>query len=205
MPLERPRAESTMLRRAEILNAALRCFDERGLVATTMEDIRAAADVSVGSLYHHFRSKEAIAAALYVSLIEAYQRAAEETLASESDPKAWIRSAIRHHIEWSAANPAASRFLLSHREPEVRRLSGDDVEEMNRGLESKIGVWLRNQAASGRLRAIPEDVFLSVLFGSAHAFVRRWSEGNTSISRAEAIEELSAAAWRAVRADDASE
>ena len=45
-------------RRTEILDAALRCFDRRGVTATTIEDIRAESGASIGSIYHQFTSKD---------------------------------------------------------------------------------------------------------------------------------------------------
>lgn len=50
-------APTRATRRREILDAALACFVENGLVATTIEEIRLAAGASIGSLYHHFASK----------------------------------------------------------------------------------------------------------------------------------------------------
>jgi AcrR family transcriptional regulator len=67
-----PRAD----RRREILDAALACFVEKGLVVTTIDEIRLAAGASIGSLYHHFDSKEDLAAALYVEGLRDYQEGA---------------------------------------------------------------------------------------------------------------------------------
>jgi AcrR family transcriptional regulator len=51
--------------RAHILATALQVFRERGLDAATMRDLAAAADVSLGSAYYYFPSKEAIIQAYY--------------------------------------------------------------------------------------------------------------------------------------------
>ena len=47
-------------RREELLSIAAGLFAERGLRATTVRDIADAAGILSGSLYHHFKSKEAI-------------------------------------------------------------------------------------------------------------------------------------------------
>ncbi len=54
-------------RRAQILEAALSCFGDRGYHATTMDDLVAASGLSKGSLYWHFRSKEEVFLALFDS------------------------------------------------------------------------------------------------------------------------------------------
>jgi AcrR family transcriptional regulator len=50
--------------RQRILDAAQQVFEEKGFAATRMNDIAAAASVSVGSIYLHFKTKEALCAAL---------------------------------------------------------------------------------------------------------------------------------------------
>lgn len=51
-------------RRQRMLAAALRLFDRRGFRDTTMEDIAAAADLGVATVYNYFGSKEGIVAEL---------------------------------------------------------------------------------------------------------------------------------------------
>ena len=51
-------------RKEEILDAAQRVFIEKGLTTATVDDIAAAAELSKGTLYLHFESKEDIYIAL---------------------------------------------------------------------------------------------------------------------------------------------
>jgi len=55
-----------MKRRAEIIEAARTVFFQKGLQASTMDEIAARAELSKGTLYLYFKSKEE----LYVSLLE---------------------------------------------------------------------------------------------------------------------------------------
>ena len=48
------------------MDAAERLFAAKGLVRTTVDEIAAAADVSVGTVYFHFESKDG----LYLALVE---------------------------------------------------------------------------------------------------------------------------------------
>ncbi len=50
-----PKGERT---RARIVDAAARLIHERGVAGTTLEDVRAAAEVSGSQLYHYFADKE---------------------------------------------------------------------------------------------------------------------------------------------------
>jgi len=61
-------------RREDIAAAAIELFLDRGVAATRVEDILAAAGVSVGSFYHHFRDKLSLAATVYLEHLQRFQR-----------------------------------------------------------------------------------------------------------------------------------
>src|SRR2546427_3712162 len=72
--MARLQAERSEDRRRAIMNAALPLFTEKGLAGTAVEDIRTRAKASIGSIYHHFGSKEGVARALYAAAIGSYQK-----------------------------------------------------------------------------------------------------------------------------------
>lgn len=57
---KRAPSERSKLRRAQILDAAKHCFARVGFHSTSMAQIAAQAQMSVGQIYRHFRSKEAL-------------------------------------------------------------------------------------------------------------------------------------------------
>ncbi len=71
------------VRRAQILEAALRCFSERGYGNTTMDDVVHASGLSKGSLYRFFRSKDEVFLALFDTfeseIFASWDRVAAET------------------------------------------------------------------------------------------------------------------------------
>jgi TetR/AcrR family transcriptional repressor of nem operon len=58
-----PGAASAQDPRSRLLDAALQVIRTKGYTATTVEDVCAAAGVTKGSFFHHFKSKEAMALA----------------------------------------------------------------------------------------------------------------------------------------------
>jgi AcrR family transcriptional regulator len=78
-PAARPRiVKAAAERRRELLDLAERLFLERGYERTTVNDVIAAAGVSKGAFYHHFRAKE--------DLLEAIaERFASESLTAMAD------------------------------------------------------------------------------------------------------------------------
>jgi TetR/AcrR family transcriptional repressor of uid operon len=62
--MSQPQIESTLDRRAQILDAALVCFAKRGFHQASMHDISAEAGISVGLIYRYFENKDAVISAM---------------------------------------------------------------------------------------------------------------------------------------------
>src|SRR5882724_11702601 len=58
------RLERSEARRQQVLDAAIERFRRHGFHAASMQEISAAAGMSVGHIYHYFENKEAIVAAI---------------------------------------------------------------------------------------------------------------------------------------------
>jgi TetR/AcrR family transcriptional regulator len=87
-----------------ILEAAERKFLQHGFHGTTVEEIAEAADVSVGSIYVHFQSKEG----LYLALIERALEVEERYMAGAFKPT------LSHGQQLFAAGWAYLQFYLDH-------------------------------------------------------------------------------------------
>ncbi|HEX8904286.1 MAG TPA: TetR/AcrR family transcriptional regulator [Longimicrobiaceae bacterium] len=72
-----PKGEETKRR---VHDAALALFREKGLDATTMRDVAAAAGMSLGAAYHYFPSKEAIVMAYYGAVQDEHDRRVQEAV-----------------------------------------------------------------------------------------------------------------------------
>lgn len=72
-------------KRALILETALALFREKGFDATTLRDIAERAEISVGSAYHYFPSKEAIVFAYYDAQQDEHEQLARGKLESATD------------------------------------------------------------------------------------------------------------------------
>lgn len=185
-------------RRRAILDAALAVFTERGFEPATIDDVRAASGASVGSIYHHFGSKEQLAAALYAAGLADYQRGAAALLARDPEPAAGVRALVRHHLRWVEANPQLARFLLERRPPEVRSASAPLVDEQNAALTTALAAWAAPHVRARRLRRLAPDLFLTILLGPSQEFARAWLRGDAASSLDQAARALGAAAVAAL-------
>ena len=187
-------------RKDEILQAALACFTEVGVDATTIEMIRDRSGASIGSLYHHFGNKERIIAALYLAGTAQYSSLLEEGFARTGSAEACIKLLVTGYIDWVVANPDWARFILHSRGRVEASELGERLREANREHYGKISEALRGYREGGAFKAMPADCFASVVIGPSQDFARNWLAGRTQSSLAECRELLAQVAWDSVKA-----
>ncbi len=197
--MSRGRGPGLKSSRKKILAAALDLFSSRGYAETTIEDVRAASGASTGSIYHHFRSKQALAAALYIEGVTAYQRQMLDVLAAHPDAEDGVRATVRNYLRWVAENPKLARFLLTTPEPDLPNETIGDLEDLNGYFLSETAAWRRRHHVTGALRVVPSDLYRAVVIGGAEAFARLWLAGTTTTPLQQASDILAEAAWQAVR------
>lgn len=185
--------------RDKVLDAALKLFDENGYVATTIEDVRLQSEVSVGSIYHHFGSKEGIAGALYVDSLDGFQRGLLAALRGEG-AEAGVRAGVAQHLGWVEANRARARFLMRRREAEVVAVSKADVALLNNRLFAALAEWHGPLAAAGAIRDLEIPLLCAIWWGPAQEYARGVLESGRGAKSllADAEPALADAAWAAL-------
>lgn len=87
-----------------VLDAAEKLFFEQGYDATSVADVAREGGCSIGSVYHHFKDKKAIAFALFDRMTRQFELTMKEAL----DPGRWegasIDDILREFIEFSILN-----------------------------------------------------------------------------------------------------
>ena len=97
--------------RADIVEAALDCFDRHGIASSTLEQIAASAHVTKGAIYHHFSGKSAI--------VRAIREQVSLPLLDEADTKL-LHASERPALE--RVERFMERLLASlERDPQLRR------------------------------------------------------------------------------------
>jgi AcrR family transcriptional regulator len=180
-------------RRQAILDAALKSFNEKGVAATTVDEVRRLSGASVGSIYHHFGRKDELAQALYVEILRDYHRGFLAVLRRESDAELGVKGLVRHHLRWVRRNPERARYLFRGRPPE-----SDAMRELNRELFRATAAWLEPHVEAGRVRRLPLDLTYAIMAGPAQEYARHWLAGRMRSPAREAERELADAAWRAL-------
>ena len=194
------RATAPRARREAILRAALDVFLEHGGERASIEEIRRRSGASIGSIYHHFSSKEGIAAALYLESLADYQEGALASLEVSTSTRKGVQAVVRHHLEWVAANPDRARYLLTGREPQVVLASERPLRELNRAFFERVMDWVRPRVRRGELRAVsPEAVMAALWIGPSQELSRHWLAGLVDGPLHDAGPALADAAWNALK------
>ena len=171
-------------RRRAILEAALECFSSAGYDAASIEQICRVSGSSVGSVYHHFGSKEGIAAALYEEGIASYQEGMLEVLADAGPVAATVDRVVRHHLGWVLDHPDWARFLLQMGTTPATAAARPAVRRRNDELLSRLGEWAHPRVAAHRLVDVSPMALLALILGPCHALARAWLAGEADLDEA---------------------
>lgn len=94
-----------------ILDAAEGLFLGRGFAATTIGDLSAAADVSIGSIYAHFGDKDGVYAALIDRALELDHRYSEAGLEKGTSPLERLVGLAEGYLQFAREYPAYFRLF----------------------------------------------------------------------------------------------
>ncbi|WP_317203523.1 helix-turn-helix domain-containing protein [Janthinobacterium sp.] len=195
-----PPATPPSERQQTILAAALAVFSEKGIAAATIDDIRQRSAASVGSIYHHFGTKEGIAAALFAQGLDDYWARLIAATGAEARAERAIDALLEAHIGWIVAHPDLARFLFARRQavsPEYEQAIRQRTAGHFKVLFELFKPWFRQ----GVLRRLPFELYGPLLLGPAQELSRLWLGGRAQADPRLSVKELSGAAWRSLASD----
>jgi AcrR family transcriptional regulator len=180
--------------RAILLEAALKCFQEKGYVSTTLDDIAHKAGTTRGAIHWHFGNK----AQLFNTLVrERYELAAtifHEALAPDQSPVQQLRGFLTSWITYAEEN-SDFRALL-----ELLQLKTELVPELAEGMQEKVqglrasramlAALIQRGITAGEIR--PEvDAQMAALaaLGMANGITTLWLMDSTAIQLKKAAQE----------------
>jgi AcrR family transcriptional regulator len=181
-----------------VLEAALACFVARGVEGTTIQDIQHAAHCSIGSLYHHFGSKEGIAEELFIVGIQRLNRGMLRRLRGCADAEESVKAVVDFYCEFCTRNRDLARYLHSrdvHFSPEAR----DRLKAIHRSYIHDVFTWFAPFVERGEMRVLPPDAYVPLISGPIQEYVRRWLSGQHPHSPRTVKALFADAAWSVVR------
>jgi AcrR family transcriptional regulator len=170
-------------RRDEIVELAGQLFARKGFAGTTVREIADRAGILSGSLYHHFDSKEAIAAEILLQYYEQLAERFNEIVAASTSSIETINAFITEAFKDIDLFPAAVA-LIQHSRVELFALPR--FKEVVERAEQVQRIWITNLRAAvkdGYFRSDTDPRLVYVFIRDALSAVSRWwrPEGRYSI------------------------
>ncbi len=159
--MPRTPAENDRIRRAtreHILNTALSLFCKMGYYSSSIGDIAAEAEISKGLLYHYFKSKEEVLAALVDRRIEDVL-IVMNAAATKATPALQIQYSAEGALENVHRQPDVFRFYLNlftqpKADPVVAKYTQKLMDEQARQFEVQTEIFQRLGVEKPRQRSL---------------------------------------------------
>src|SRR6201996_8913084 len=153
MPVAEPRTDKGRATRNRVLDAATALVFEHGVAGTTLDDVRAAANVGKGQLYHYFADKEDLVHAVIDRTVQQVLDAQPRLLdlSSWSAIAAWFDDLVqlqvdRHAIGGCPIGSLAGEVAETDEQARMQLAAGFDR------WEAPLRQGLRRMQADGKLR-----------------------------------------------------
>jgi len=187
--------------REALIRAAAELVSERGLEGVSLREVARRAGVSHGAPYHHFKSKEQLAAELYIEGVRRYQQGLSRELGRHDSAEAGIRGVVHHYLRWVERHPKWARYLSQSRQAEFVAETEPAMRELNQSMKRKFADWVRPFVEVGDVLDLPGDLYVALLVGPAQDYARMRQAGRARTDLASASKVLEEAAWKTFRAD----
>ena len=184
--------------REKLLEAAANMFLEHGYSGASLEQVRQAAGVSNGSLYHHFPTKARLADALYVEILNDFHADLLDAISRDPAAEAGVKRLVRAYVAWVVKKP--DRATLLHRlrrDGEVTDAS-EGVEGANAKTFAVLKAWTATQIEREHMRNVPFQVWMALVFAPSFSLTGRWVQDSPPAVPSRTRDELERAAWVSV-------
>jgi AcrR family transcriptional regulator len=153
------------LRKEEIYNAALFCFNQNGYYETSIDTIAAKAKITKGGIYHHFTSKKILFIELFHTVANRYFETLKLKIHTPADASQHMQNLVSKSEEIFNENLDILRFCfefmsLATRDTEIRRA----VSDFYKNRVAIFAETLTDGVGKGMFKDIPADAVARSLY-----------------------------------------
>jgi AcrR family transcriptional regulator len=181
-------------RRASILDAALRCFVERGFHGTAIPQIAEKAQISTGTIYHYFDSKEELVNELYRAWKTKISQRVFTAFPQTAPPRTQFRVIWDEMVAFALAEQAAFAFIELH-----NHASYLDAESLaiDRSIKDFARAVIARAQHDGLVKSVDANVLMELVFGAFVGMMRAHWEGRITLTP-DVVRAAEEACWDAV-------
>ncbi|WP_437577671.1 TetR/AcrR family transcriptional regulator [Sorangium sp. So ce887] len=165
--------QNGVARREALLDAALRCFEQRGLLRTGIEDVRKEAGASPSSVYHLFEDFPALVSALLERTFERLLGYVTARVLAARTARSAVRTLVEAHLAWVFDHEAEARFMYQALALELDGHHRAALRDTKARLKAEVMAHLAELGvfSGARSSEVMVDV---VLLGPAHQACRSY-------------------------------
>lgn len=193
--------ESTQVRQEQITLAALRMIGDKGIRGATTAEIAAAAGISEGNLYRHFRNKDEVIKSV-IDKIGSDLASILESATDSAEPLDSLEAIFKRHLSYIEEHVGIPRTIFTEEvlvlNESLRSCVRSNLMAYFRGVRAVIE---RGQKTGVINRKMNPDAVTTMLIGTINFSALRWIIDNFSSSLAGEAERLWEAFARSIRAE----
>ncbi|MFZ5817255.1 MAG: TetR/AcrR family transcriptional regulator [Bacillota bacterium] len=158
-------------KQAEIMQAAIRLFQQKGYHATSMQDIADEVGLQKGSLYHYISGKEDLLVVIIHDALGQYNARLTEIRDLDLPVRQRLELAVRSHLKGIAENLGMLTIFLRESyalNPDQQRTIRQESDRYNRMFEELMAEGIR----TGELREMDPKLGTRVVLGACNWFYR---------------------------------
>jgi TetR/AcrR family transcriptional regulator, cholesterol catabolism regulator len=161
-------------RRAQLIDAAIVCFSKHGYHSTTMRDVAARADISVGLIYQYFEDKEDLLFLALKEVLASYKRQIPIALKNVTDPLERFCAAVRSYCRVNDSSIEAT--VLAYRETKsLSRERRDVIKQLELNTNKLITTCIRDCIKAGLFDEIDVELFTYQIVMFSHTWaLKAW-------------------------------
>ena len=149
-------------RRADIVRAAGRLFQQKGYAATTIRDIADAVGMGSGSPFYHFKTKHEMLRAVVLEGMESIHQAVAGAASLGKSPRAAFEAMLRAHLDQLLG--AAGRDFAATLLHESRHLDSAALTQVVRLKDRYEALWQKALTDLKRAGLVADDSPVARLF-----------------------------------------
>ena len=181
-------------RRDKVLQTALKMISEGGFHNSPMSELAERSGVAVGTIYHHFDSKESLIRALYASCVERISAAVLLNTESKASPSKRFAAMWLNLHAWYSKNSMEYSFMRQFESSPFTsgKDQGADI------FSSAVLDVFKEGIKSGKLRKLKPGALAGLFAGMVSSVVAMETRDGKKMTSRE-LEELAAMSWAALK------
>ena len=184
--------------RAQVLEIAVRRFNEQGYDATSVSSLAAELGLSKAALYHHFASKEQILEIALDDALGGLEAVLEEALSGEQPTTTRLVTVIEGAVRVLTSRlPQVTLLLRVHGNSEVERAA----LERRRVFDQRVAQLVTRAQHEGALRRdIRPSVTTRLMFGMINSIIEWYRPEHTTLTPDELVDDVTRVIFDGLRA-----